>query len=127
MTTTTPITTTTDLVDAYFQLWLAADVDARRTLLEQTFVPDGRHVDPHADAVGHDGIAEMLEGIHAAYPGFTIERTTGVDAHGDQLRYGWRMASADEAIVIDGVDVAERSPDGRFAKVAGFWGDLPSA
>jgi hypothetical protein len=125
--TDTTTTTPTELVDAYFELWLATDADARRALVEQTFVPDGRHVDPHADAVGHDGVVEMLEGIHAAYPGFTIERTTGIDAHGDQLRYGWQMASADRSLVIDGVDVAERAPDGRFLKVAGFWGDLPPA
>jgi len=119
--------TSAELVDAYFELWLATDHEARRELVERTFVAEGRHVDPHADAIGHDEIAEMLAGIHAGYPGFTIARTTGIDEHGDQLRYGWRMASADESLVIEGVDVAERAPDGRFARIAGFWGDLPAA
>lgn len=122
MTDTTTAPARTELVDTYFELWLAADSTTRCSLLERTFTPDGRHVDPHADAVGHDGIAEMLAG----YPGFSIARTTGIDTHGDQLRYGWRLASADEQLVIVGVDVAELAPDGRFRRVTGSWGDLPA-
>ena len=122
ITTTEP---TTVLVDAYFEMWRATDAAQRRALVEQAFIPDGRHVDPHADAIGHDELVEMLAGVHQGYPGFSIERTSGIDEHGDQLRFAWRLASADESLVIDGIDVAERAADGRLARVTGFWGDLP--
>jgi hypothetical protein len=133
MTTTIPNTTTNlntttptaELVDAYVQMWRATEADQRAALVDRVFVPSGRHVDPAADAVGHDELTAMLAHVHDAYPGFTIERTSGIDQHGDQLRFAWEFRAADGTLVA-GVDVGELAGDGRFARVAGFWGDLPS-
>lgn len=36
-----------------------------------------------------------------------------------------QLAAADGTPVVAGLDVAELSDDGRFDRVAGFWGDLP--
>jgi len=124
--TTTTAPGTTELVDAYFAMWRATDEGARAELVARAFAPDGRHVDQLADAVGHDALAGMLAGVHAAYPGFAIERTSGVDRFGDQLRFAWRLDAADGTPVVTGVDVAELAPDGRFARITGFWGDLPA-
>ena len=123
-TDTAPADTTTALVDTYFAMWREPEAAARRPLVEQAFTADGRHVDPHADARGHDEVDAMIAGVHAAYPGFAIERTSGIDQHGDQLRYAWRLDLADGSTLVAGLDVAELAPDGRLARVAGFWGDL---
>lgn len=125
MTDTVHTTETAELVDTYFEMWRATDERARAELVRRAFAEDGRHVDPHADAAGHDALAGMLANVHAAYPGFSIERTSGIDQHGDQLRFGWRLDAADGTPVVTGLDVAELAPDGRFARIAGFWGDLP--
>lgn len=125
MTDTVQTQETTQLVDTYFEMWRATDDHVRAELVRRSFVDEGRHVDPLADAVGHDELAGMLANVHAAYPGFTIERTSGIDQHGDQLRFGWRLDAADGTPVVVGLDVAELSPDGRFARIASFWGDLP--
>lgn len=125
MTDTVQIQETTQLVDTYFEMWRATDDHVRAELVRRSFVDEGRHVDPLADAVGHDELAGMLANVHAAYPGFTIERTSGIDQHGDQLRFGWRLDAADGTPVVVGLDVAELAPDGRFARIASFWGDLP--
>jgi SnoaL-like domain len=123
-TDTAPAEATTALVDTYFAMWREPDAAARRSLVEQAFIAEGRHVDPHADARGHDEVDAMIAGVHAAYPGFAIERTSGIDQHGDQLRYAWRLDLADGSTLVAGIDVAELAPDGRLARVAGFWGDL---
>jgi hypothetical protein len=117
---------TTELVDTYFDMWRATDEATRADLIARVFTPDGRHVDPHADVAGHEALAAMLAGVHAAYPGFTIERTSGIDQHGQQLRYAWQLASADGTPLVAGIDTAELDADGRFVRIAGFWGDLPA-
>ena len=70
------------LVDAYLDAWRATDEATRRDLVARVFAADGRHVDPMADVAGHDALVAMLAGVHAAYPGFAIERTSGVDRLG---------------------------------------------
>ncbi|HEU5083834.1 MAG TPA: hypothetical protein VFU14_10880, partial [Acidimicrobiales bacterium] len=124
MTDTVQTQETTQLVDTYFEMWRATDDHGRAELVRRAFADGGRHVDPLADAIGHAELAGMLANVHGAYPGFTIERTTGIDQHGDQLRFGWRLDAADGTPVVVGLDVAELAADGRFARIASFWGDL---
>lgn len=118
---------TETLVDIYVEMWRTTDGAQRAELVSRAFTPDGRHVDPMADAVGHDEIGEVVGNVHAAYPGFTIERTSGIDQHGDQLRFAWELTGADGTPIVTGLDVAELSADGRLSRVASFWGELPAA
>jgi hypothetical protein len=118
---------TSQLLESYFAMWREPDAVARRPLVEQAFAPDGRHVDPLADAHGYDELNDMVSNVHAHYPGFAIERTSGIDQHGDQLRFACQVRLADGSILVDGIDVGELAADGRLARVAGFWGDLPAA
>jgi hypothetical protein len=123
--TTTVPDQTTQLVDTYLDMWRATDAEERAALVDRSFADDGRHVDPLADAIGHDELAAMLAGVHSGYPGFRIERISGIDQHGDQLRFAWQLDAADGTPIVTGLDVAELAPDGRFARIASFWGDLP--
>src|SRR5436190_8216344 len=102
----------TDLVDTYFDMWRATDPATREQLVAESFAPTGRHVDPHADVAGHDALAGMLTAVHNTYPGFSIGRTSGIDQHGDQVRFAWEFAGADGTVLIAGLDVAELAPDG---------------
>ena len=128
-------TATTDsrvatLIDTYFTMWRATDDETRAALIDQVFTEDGRHVDPLADAIGRNELAGMLANVHTHYPGFTIERTSGIDQHGDQVRFAWRFNAADGSPIVTGVDVGEVAQDAsgvRLARIAGFWGDLPPA
>jgi hypothetical protein len=123
--TTTSATAVATLIDDYFAMWREADPGARRTLVEKAFTPEGRHVDPLADARGYAEVNDMVTNMHAHYPGFSIDRTSGIDQHGDQLRFAWQVAAADGTLVVAGIDIGELSDDGRLTRVAGFWGDLP--
>ena len=121
-------TTTTDtaaLVETYFEMWRTTDPGERAELVARTFTADGRHVDQHADARGHDGLVEMIAGVHAGFPGFQMARTSGIDRFGDQLRFAWELDGADGTPIVTGLDVAEVAADGRLQRVTGFWGDLP--
>lgn len=124
-TTTTPDTDT--LIETYFEMWRTSDAADRAQLVARTFSEDGRHVDQHADAAGHEELAEMIAGVHDGFPGFQMARTSGIDRFGDQLRFAWEMNGADGAPIVAGLDVAEVAPDGRLRRVTGFWGDLPAA
>ncbi len=92
---------------------------------EQAFTPDGCHVDALADARRYDELDAMSGNVHAHYPGFHMERTSGIDQHGDQLRFGWKLDAADGTPIVVGVDIGELGADGRLTRIAGLWGDLP--
>jgi hypothetical protein len=124
--TATTAPSTVELVDGYFAMWREPDADARAALVATAFTPDGRHVDPVADANGHAELNEMVGTVHAHYPGFTIERLSGIDQHGDQVRFVWKVDLADGTNLVTGIDVGELAADGRFQRIAGFWGDLPA-
>lgn len=122
--TTTDTTTTPAIVGDYLAMWLETDEAARADLIARVFTEDGRHVDPNADARGHDGLAAMITAVHAQFPGFGMRQTTGVDAHNDQLRFGWELSAPDGTPIVAGIDVGEVADDGRLRQIAGFWGDL---
>ncbi len=123
--TATTDTATAELLEGYFAMWRETDPSARAILIGKAFAPEGRHVDPMADAHGHDELNEMVSNIHSHYPGFSIDRISGIDQHGSQLRFAWKVDLADGTNLVTGLDVAELAADGRLARVAGFWGDLP--
>ena len=120
--TTTPDTDT--LVETYFAMWRTTDPAQRAELVTRAFTEDGRHVDQHADAHGHDGLVEMIAGVHEGFPGFEMTRTSGIDRFGDQLRFTWELNAADGSPIVAGLDVGELADDGRLQRVTGFWGDL---
>ncbi len=122
--TTTTHPATGELVDTYIAMWRATDPAARSELIARAFTTGGRHVDPVADVAGYDQLAAMLAGVHTTYPGFTIDRISGIDQHGDQVRFAWQLDAADGMPLVVGLDVGELA-DGRFARIASFWGDLP--
>ncbi len=123
----TDTTTTPAVLAEYLDMWLEPDEGARAARIARVFTEDGRHVDPNADARGHDGLAAMLTAVHAQFPGFGMRQTSGVDLHNDQLRFGWELVAADGTPVVAGIDVGELAEDGRLRRITGFWGELPAA
>ena len=123
----TDTTTTPAVVTDYIAMWLEPDPEARASRIAAVFTEDGRHVDPNADARGHDGLAEMITAVHAQFPGFGMRVTSGIDQHNDQLRFGWELLDADGAVLLTGIDAGEIASDGRLRRITGFWGDLPAA
>jgi hypothetical protein len=112
-------------IDTLFEMWNEEDEDRRTKLASAVFADDGQLVDPPLEGQGHDGISEMVAAVQQQFPGARLQRTTGIDAHHDTLRYGWELVGADGAVVTTGLDVCQVADDGRLRRVNGFLGPLP--
>jgi len=120
---TTDVTTT---VDTYLAAWNERDAQRRAELIERAWASEGRLVDPPLEGEGHAGISDVAAAMHEHYDGHHFERTSGVDVHHEHLRFAWRLVGPDGAVAVAGIDVADLAPDGRLARVVGFFGDLPA-
>jgi hypothetical protein len=118
--------TTTTLADTYLAAFNETDPGRRAELLAEAFGPDAYVADPLLEGRGHDGLAAMAAQIHTHYAGHRLRRTTGIDRHHDVLRFGWELVAPDGSVVVAAVDVGIVAPDGRLARVAGFFGDPPA-
>ena len=112
-------------VDTYLAMWNEEDAAARAALIERAWAADGRYVDPMLEAEGHAALGDMVAGVHAQFPGHRFRRTTGLDAHHDQVRFGWELAAPDGTVTVAGLDVGELGPDGRLVRITGFFGPVP--
>lgn len=116
-----------ETVAAYGAAWLEPDEARRSALLEACWAEDGRYEDPSAVAEGREGLLRHIGGFHAARPGARIEVVSGVDRHHDVIRFAWRMVAADGAVMVEGIDFGVLAPDGRLARIVGFFGPVPAA
>jgi len=114
-------------VDTYLAMWNEEDRARRETLIEQAWTTDGSYLDPLLEADGYAALSEMVAAVHAQYPGHRFRRTTGIDAHHDQVRFGWELADPDGAATVAGVDIGTVASDGRLRSITGFFGELPAA
>ena len=120
--TTTETTSLDQVIDTYFAAWNEADRTARLALLGQSFSDSAHYVDPLSDVSGHDGIADMIEGVRAQFVGATLQRTGDIDAHHHLARFPWSATGADGAVIVAGIDVVVLAADGRISALAGFFG-----
>jgi hypothetical protein len=120
------MTDTTTIVDTYIAMWNETDPDRRRALIEQAWADGASYVDPLLEADGYDGLSAMVDGVHELYPGHQFRRTSGVDVHHDQIRFGWELVAPDGALTVAGIDMAALATDGRLLRIAGFFGELPA-
>jgi hypothetical protein len=119
------MTDVTSTVDTYLAMWNEADPAKRTQLIERAWTADGRYLDPMLEADGHDALHEMVTKVQSAYPGQQFKRLSGIDAHHDQVRFAWELSGDDGTVTVQGVDVGELADDGRFARITGFFGELP--
>lgn len=114
-----------DVVRLYGASWGEPDETERRKLLDKAWTDDGVYSDPTALVQGREALIEHIAEFQAQFPGHMIVLMSGVDEHDGFLRFGWEMRNPDGATVVDGVDFGELAPDGRLARITGFFGPLP--
>jgi hypothetical protein len=120
--TTTETTSLETTIDTYFAAWNEADRTARLALIGDAFSDAAHYVDPLSDVTGHDGIADMIEGVRAQFVGATLQRTGDIDAHHNVARFPWSGTGPDGAVIVAGIDVVVVGDDGRITALAGFFG-----
>jgi len=78
-------------------------------------------------ADGQDGIAALIGGVHAQFPGHRFTLTGQPDGFGPYVRFAWSLAPADGPVLARGTDFAAVAADGRLAHVTGFLDQVPGA
>jgi hypothetical protein len=119
-------TDATTLVDTYLAAWNERDPQRRAELIQRAWAPGGRLIDPPLTGEGDEGIGDVVAAMHEHYPEHSFERTSGVDLHHEHLRFAWELRGPDGTVAVSGIDVADLAPDGRLARVLGFFGELPA-
>ena len=118
---TTTETTLDSVIDTYFAMWNEPDRAKRLEVIAQAWMPECHYVDPLSDVTGYDGLADMVDGVRAQFPGATLQRTGDIDAHHDVLRFPWSATGADGSTIVAGIDVCVLADDGRLQALAGFF------
>jgi hypothetical protein len=114
-----------EVIEAYIGVWNATDDAARRRLLDSCWAADGTLTGPHYEVVGRAAMEAYCTGFQERNRGARVVATSGVDAHHDVVRYGWRIDRGDGSVLAEGEDTVIIGPDGRIARVLMFYGDLP--
>lgn len=117
--------TTAETIADYVAAWNEPDEEKRRAHLERAWADDGIYIDPMADARGREALLAVIAGFHAQQPGARIVLASGVDQHHNQVRFRWDFLNAEGKTQIAGIDVGELGPDGRLARIIGFWAEPP--
>lgn len=108
------------IAERYLAMWNELDPDRRRALVAAGWTSNRRYADPLMQGQGHEGIAAMIEGARASFPGhgFTLRGTP--DGHGPFVRFAWSLAPEGGAPVAGSTDVARLDDTGRLFEVTGF-------
>lgn len=120
------VSTFENLAQRYIDVWNETDAAARRAAVDELFGEDVRYVDPMAVAEGRDEVAATIGAVQGQFPGFRFRLSGPIDAHHEQVRFGWELGPAGEPAPIVGFDVAVTDGAGRIHTVLGFLDKVPS-
>ena len=116
-----------DVAERYLAIWNEGDDARRRTMIADAWAEDARYSDPLMQGEGRDGIAAMIAGARAQFPGHRFSLAGTPDSHGGNLRFSWRLAPENGgAAVARGTDFAMLDANGRLTRVTGFLDQLPA-
>ena len=113
-----------EVVAAYFAAWNELDPGRRAEILRGSLTDDAELVDPTGRWHGIEGFVERIGNYHAAAPDTKVVTSSGIDAHNDVIRYAWAIVDAKGRQLLEGIDVAERTADGRLRRILMFHGPL---
>lgn len=113
------------VVESYIESWNETDPARRRSGLAQSCADDASYRDPVMTSDGQAGLDAMLVGVQARFPGFVLKRISKVDSHNNAVRFAWSFGPATGPSVVEGVDFATLSSDGRLATIVGFIDKMP--
>ncbi len=114
-------------IGLYGSAWDESDDGARAAILEKCWAPDGVYSDPSARVEGREALVAHIGGFRQQFAGHRIETASGVDAHGNNARFAWRMVGPDHNQVMEGIDFVRFTDDGLISEITGFFGPFPDA
>lgn len=108
------------LIDRYIAAWNEPDPATRRALLVGVWARDGVYTDPLFHAVGRFELDELIARFRENTPGVRFELEGKIDNHHAFLRFFWKMHLPDGS-QVPGMDFGELAPDGKLARIVGFF------
>ncbi len=108
------------LIQKYIAAWNEPDADARRALLDAVWSAGATYTDPVSHAENQAELDAIIAGFQADNPGATFSLHDPVDCHHNHVRFYWTLNLAGGA-ALPGMDYAEITPDGKLAKIVGFF------
>ncbi|MGG7568731.1 nuclear transport factor 2 family protein [Streptomyces sirii] len=114
-----------DIVQQYLATWNATG-DDRATLISEHWSPEVTYTDPMAEVSGHEGIAAVVDGVQAQFPGFVFTQVGEIDAHHRQVRFRWGLGPEGAEPLVIGFDVLVLDGSGRIQDVRGFLDKVPA-
>lgn len=116
-----------ELVVNYLAAWNEPDSKRRTELVAKTWTESGTYVDSHRNSQGHEAIAAMIGTAQQQFPGYRLRLISGIEAHGDYLRFSWAAGGAPDApLYLGGTDFAVVGRGGRLQSVTGFIDAAPA-
>ncbi|KAA0892498.1 nuclear transport factor 2 family protein [Pusillimonas sp. ANT_WB101] len=126
MTANTLSSTPSKIATQYVRIWNESDPARRRILIEQTFTPQARYIDPLMQSAGHDALDAMIGAAQGQFSGLWFSVSGKADGHHDVVRFSWSLGAGDTEPVASGTDIAVVAADGRIDQLTGFLDKMPS-
>ena len=108
------------IVENYVASWNETDPARRQSSLAASCAANASYRDPVMVSDGQAGLDAMLAGVQAKFPGFVLRRISKVDSHNNAVRFAWSLGPAAGPSVVEGVDFATLSADGKLASIVGL-------
>lgn len=110
------------IADEWFAAWNETDAAKRRERLAASAAPDVEFCDDYGVLSGYDDLDAQIAATKIYMPGMAMRRV-GEPAlsHGHAL-VRWEVLGPDGNVRGKGTNAVTLGPDGRFARVVGFWG-----
>ncbi|MGY4300787.1 hypothetical protein ACVWXN_008882 [Bradyrhizobium sp. i1.4.4] len=83
----------TNLVQNYIAVWNERDAGKRRLLIDRVFSDACVYIDPNDSVAGKDAIERLVQALQARLPDLRFTLAGHVNAHHDQILFGWTLAA----------------------------------
>lgn len=113
------------VVAQYLATWNATGAERARLLAEH-WSPEATYTDPLAEVSGHEGIAAVVDGVQAQFPGAVFTQVGAADGHHRQVRFRWGLGPEGAEPLVIGFDVVVLDASGRIQDVRGFLDQVPA-
>lgn len=109
------------VIDRYFELWSAKDAAARRSALSEVATPEVVFQDAYGCVAGAGDFDAHIIACQLHLPGMALSRDGDVRQCQGTALADWKATGPDGAVRARGTNVFQLAPDGRIARVVGFW------
>ena len=107
--------------DSFFAAWSEKDEGRRRATLAAVACEDVTFADAFSCTSGIDDLVLHLAAAQTHMPGMVLERVGDVRQCQGTAVVDWMAKGPDGAVRGRGTNVLEVAPDGRLARIVGFW------